>query len=227
MTTIFSADWLIALSSILLIDLAMSGDNAILIALVCKNLPAKYRFKAMIIGCAGAIIIRVIFTIFAVKILSIAFVQFLGGLLLLYIAANLLTAHKHQTKDNSPSTLSSAVRTIMIADLIMSIDNILSMAGVASTANADEWSLIICGILISLPIIICGANFFLIILQKFPVVIYAGGAVLAFTAAKMVTNDKMTAACLSPFKTHIEIIFVIAVLLWGIIKSYGISPQHK
>jgi predicted tellurium resistance membrane protein TerC len=64
-------------------------------------------------------------------------------------------------------------------------------------------------------------------LQKFPVVIYAGGAVLAFTAAKMVTNDKMTAACLSPFKTHIEIIFVIAVLLWGIIKSYGISPQHK
>ncbi len=219
MEAIFSISWWMALGSILLIDLTMSGDNAILIALVCKNLSDEYRIKAMLIGCTGAIVIRIIFTAFAIRVLSIAYIQFIGGIILLYVAARLLTEHNKQDEKKSPSTFMNAVKTIILADLIMSVDNILSMAGVASTVTSDRWSLIICGVLISVPIIICGASVFLLVLKKFPAVIYAGGAILAFTAAKMVSTDKVTGIYLSQFTGYIEITFVAAVLLWGFLKN--------
>ncbi|WP_196593433.1 YjbE family putative metal transport protein [Pectinatus sottacetonis] len=219
MNEFFSVSWWTALSSILLIDLTMSGDNAILIALVCKNISSQYRYKAMILGCAGAVLTRIVFTAFALKILSIAYIQFLGGIVLLYVAGNLLTNSDEQSNKKMPVTLFSAVKTIIIADLIMSIDNILSMAGVASTVPGNKWSLVICGVLISLPIIVCGAKFFLVILKKFPLVIYAGGAVLAFTAAKMVASDKAMGIYLADFTGYIEIIFVMGIILYGILKK--------
>ena len=140
----FSAAWFAALGSILLLDLILSGDNAILIAMACKRLPDKQKLKAMIIGCMGAVIIRVLLTLFATELLGLPYLQFIGGILLLYIAVKLLTDHgDDKAGDKQPTTLMAAVRTIIIADFIMSLDNVLSLAGVANMVPEGKWSLII------------------------------------------------------------------------------------
>lgn len=163
----FSAAWFAALGSILLLDLILSGDNAILIAMACKRLPDKQKLKAMIIGCMGAVIIRVLLTLFATELLGLPYLQFIGGILLLYIAVKLLTDHgDDKAGDKQPTTLMAAVRTIIIADFIMSLDNVLSLAGVANMVPEGKWSLIICGLMISLPIVLCGAQLFLMIMKK-------------------------------------------------------------
>nr|WP_196594824.1 YjbE family putative metal transport protein [Pectinatus sottacetonis] len=219
MEGLLSWEWLTALSGILLLDLVLSGDNAILIALACKNLPQKHHLKAMVIGCAGAVIIRIILTVFATKLLSMAGIQFIGGLALFYIALKLLDNNHHAKSLKSSYTLIGAIKTIMLADFIMSIDNVLSMAGVANTVPAQKWSLIICGLVISLPIVIGGAQLFLFIMNKFPALIYAGSAILGFTSAKMLLMDNLIGQYLLPFSIWLEILFISVTILWGLYKN--------
>ena len=144
MEGIFSAQWLAALGSILLLDLILSGDNAILIALACKNLPEGKKIKAMVIGGLGAVLIRILCTLGATGLLAAPYLEFIGGAALLYIALHLLIDHGPDEDGGvRPATLGAAVRTILVADFIMSIDNILSLAGVANTVDQGKWSLII------------------------------------------------------------------------------------
>ena len=217
MEGLFSAQWFAALGSILLLDLILSGDNAILIALACKNLPEGKKLKAMLIGGFGAVFIRIVCTLFATGLLAVPYLEFLGGAALLYIAISLLTDHSgnEEEKIAKPATLIAAVKTILIADFIMSIDNILSLAGVASTAGDGKWSLIICGLLISIPIVLCGAQFFLLLMLKMPVIIYAGAGILAYTAAKMMVMDQAVGMYLEAYAIGIETVFVLGVLLLG------------
>ena len=238
MESIFSFEWLAALGGILLMDLLLSGDNAILIALVCKNLPHKQKKKAMIVGGMGAVLIRITLTIFATRLLAVPYLQFLGGLALLYIAFKLLTDREEDAEnETSPDSFSSAVKTILLADLIMSVDNILSMAGIANTVDGDRWTLILCGLLISIPIVLCGAQFFLFLLQKFPVILYFGAGILAFTAGKMIALDQAVGRYFAPFVTEIEIFLTIFVLLLGLYYNRKqetltenkavVSPEHS
>ncbi|MDQ0203166.1 YjbE family putative metal transport protein [Pectinatus haikarae] len=215
----FSLGWLTALGSILVLDLILSGDNAVLIALACKNLPVHHRLKGMIIGCAGAVIIRVILTLFATELLSVAYIQFIGGIALFYIALKLLKNDDSEKKMHASDNLAGAVKTIMLADFIMSLDNVLSMAGVANTVPDSKWSLILCGLLISLPIVICGAQLFLVIMKKIPLMVYLGSAILAFTSAKMILLDKAVGSELLWLNGWLEAIFIIAVFLWGGYKA--------
>ena len=189
----FSPEWLAALSGILLLDLLLSGDNAILIALACKNLPAEHRRKAIFVGGFGAVFIRIVCTLFATGMLAIPYIEAVGGVALLYIAVKLVTDHsgdRAEAGSKQPTTFVAAIRTILIADFIMSIDNILSLAGVANTVPEGKWSLIICGLLVSIPIVLFGAQVFLMIILKIPALIYAGAAILGWTAAALMIGDK-------------------------------------
>lgn len=175
----FSPEWLAALSGILLLDLLLSGDNAILIALACKNLPHEMRRKAIIVGGLGAVFVRIVCTLFATGLLASPYIEFIGGAALVFIAIKLVTDHSDGRVDDSgnhPTTFGQAVRTILIADFIMSIDNILSLAGVANTVPEGKWSLIICGLMISIPIVLFGAQIFLMIMLKVPALIYLAPA---------------------------------------------------
>lgn len=213
----FSPEWLAALSGILLLDLLLSGDNAILIALACKNLPEHNRRKAILVGGFGAVFIRIVCTLFATGLLAAPYIEAVGGAALLYIAVKLVVNHgeKEEGESGQPTTFAAAVRTILIADFIMSIDNILSLAGVANTVPEGKWSLIICGLLISIPIVLFGAQVFLLIMLKVPALIYAGAAILGFTAAELMTADKAVGAYLLPYAMYLKVFFVIAVLGMG------------
>lgn len=217
----FSAAWFAALGSILLLDLILSGDNAILIAMACKRLLDKQKLKAMIIGCMGAVIIRVLLTLFATELLGLPYLQFIGGILLLYIAVKLLTDHgDDKAGDKQPTTLMAAVRTIIIADFIMSLDNVLSLAGVANMVPEGKWSLIICGLMISLPIVLCGAQLFLMIMKKLPGLVYVGGGILAYTAAEMMVMDRVIGVYLVEWSLIIKVVLVLMILSFGWFKNH-------
>jgi YjbE family integral membrane protein len=214
-------EWLLALGSILVLDLILSGDNAILIALACKNLPPDKSKKAMFIGCFGAIVIRVCLTLFATNLLAISYLQFFGGLALLYIAIKLLIHHNEDTdtESNKPVTLMSAIKTILVADLIMSLDNIISLAGVAQTVPNGKWSLIICGLLASIPLVLCGSKLFLTLMNRFPIIVYLGAGILAFTAGKLIVTDQAMGIYFMNFANYIEVLLVIIVLSIGYLKN--------
>ena len=212
----FTPEWFAAFSSIVLLDLLLSGDNAILIALACKNLPDHNRGKAILVGGFGAVFIRITCTLFATSLLSAPYIETLGGLLLLYIAVKLLTDHKGGKEETAqPTTFWGAVRTILIADFIMSIDNILSLAGVANTVPEGRWSLIICGLLISIPIVLCGAQFFLLLMKKIPALVYLGAGILGWTAATLLTEDKALGGCLDAHALPLKVLFTVGVLAVG------------
>ena len=217
MEGMFSADWFAALGGILLLDIVLSGDNAILIALACKNL-GKNRLKAMIIGGAGAVLIRITCTLFATGLLSIPYLEFFGGAALLYIAVHLLIEHsgdEQNEEGRQPASFMAAVKTILVADFLMSMDNVLSLAGVANTVPEGKWSLIICGLMISIPIVLCGAQFFLIIMERLPIIIYAGAGILACTSAKMMVMDGAVGPHIAAYSLWLQIIFVVLVLSIG------------
>lgn len=209
----FSPEWIAALSGIVLLDLILSGDNAILIALACKNLPEHHRGRAIFVGGFGAVGIRIACTLFATGLLAMPYLEFAGGALLLFIAVKLLTDHKGESKEGeAPASFWAAIRTILIADFVMSIDNVLSLAGVANTVPEGKWSLIIVGLLISIPIVLFGAQFFLLLMKKVPALVYVGAALLGYTAAKLMVADKGLGMALAPYATTLEVAFVVLVL---------------
>lgn len=215
-TGMFSPEWIAALTGILLLDLLLSGDNAIVIALASKNLPREHQRKAILIGGFGAVFIRICCTLFATGLLALPYIEFIGGALLLYIAVKLLTDHNDGEEAGSqPTTLGAAIRTILIADFIMSIDNILSLAGVANTVPDGKWSLIICGLMVSIPIVLFGAQIFLMIMLKLPALIYIGAAILGWTAAELMTADKGIGVYLVEYALYLKVLCTLAVLSIG------------
>lgn len=217
----FSPPWLAALSGILLLDLLLSGDNAILIALACKNLPADHRFRAILVGGIGAAVIRIICTLFATGLLAMPYLEFIGGAALLYIAVHLASDKGGSGGEGEqPETFWGAVRTILIADFVMSIDNVLSLAGVANTVPEGKWSLIICGLVLSITIVLCGAQFFLLIMKKVPALLYIGAAILGWTAAELMVSDQGLGMLLLPYALWLKAIFAIGVVAAGYVLGH-------
>ena len=220
----FTPEWIAALSGILLLDILLSGDNAIVIALACQHLPEHHRRRAIFIGGFGAVFIRIICTLFATSVLAAPYIEFVCGAALLYIAIKLLTEHNDSAKENDSSKSQgfwAAVKTILIADFIMSIDNILSLAGVANTVPDGKWSLIICGLAISIPIVLFGAQVFLMIMLKMPALIYIGAAILGWTAAELMTADKAVGIYLADYA------LIIKVMAVGLVLSIGYYLNHR
>jgi len=175
------------LVNVIFIDLLLSGDNAILIALAAKNLPEEQKKKAVLLGTAGAIGLRVVFAAIIVFLLKIPLIYAIGGLMLLWIAFKLLVDDANHGEVKSGATLWGAVKTIIIADALMSLDNVLALAGVAH----GSLSAIVIGILISIPIIVWGSSYLMKVMNKYPIITTIGSAILAWTAAGMITHDNM------------------------------------
>ncbi|MEK0313044.1 TerC family protein [Cohnella sp. 56] len=215
-----NADFFTALITIVLIDLMLAGDNAIVIGLAARNLPKASQRKAILWGTAGAVIIRVIATLLIVYLLKIPFLLAVGGVVLLWIAYRLLIQEDSHEHVQAGSSLWSAVRTIVIADAAMGLDNVIAIAGAASGSSSSDHStlLVILGLLISIPIVVWGSTLFVSLIQRFPWIIYIGSAILAYTAAKMITHEKKLAELFDNDAANwaFMIVVVIAVLALGI-----------
>jgi YjbE family integral membrane protein len=199
-----SAPWWSALLAIVLIDLVLAGDNAVVIALAARNLPAPLQRKAIVWGTVGAIVVRSAMTIGVVWLLGIPGLMLAGGIGLLWIAYKLLI-DQDADKDHGPvaSTFWGAMKTIVVADALMGIDNVLGVAGAAH----GEFDLVVIGLIISVPIVVFGSTIVLKLVQRFPIIIQAGAAVLALTAAKMIVGEPL-----------LDEVFDHALLRWA---TYG------
>lgn len=206
---LFSAPWWSALLAIIIIDLVLAGDNAIVIALAARKLPPNLQKKAIIWGTVGAIAVRSAMTLVVVWLLKIPGLMLIGGLGLVWIAYKLLadTGDEGGHDDLQVNGFWGAMKTIIIADALMGIDNVLGVAGAAQ----GSFDLVVIGLLISIPIVVLGSTVVLKIVERFPIVINLGAAVLAFTAGKMIVNEQLLSDI---FKAGNS---TSTILYWGVI----------
>ncbi len=191
MEEFMTAGFWLAVGQIIMIDILLGGDNAVVIALACRNLPGKLRTRGIVYGTIGAIVLRVILIAFALALLAIPYLKLVGGVLLLWIGVKLF-----QPEDEGGHAVSSsdklwaAVKTVIIADLVMSVDNVLAIAGAAQGAHQDhQLALVIFGLLVSIPIIVGGSQLVLKLMERFPVVITLGAMLLGWIAGQMAYSD--------------------------------------
>ncbi|MGE5146787.1 MAG: TerC family protein [Candidatus Eiseniibacteriota bacterium] len=179
----------IGLVQIIGIDILLSGDNAVVIALACRSLPTHQRRRGIVLGAAAAIVLRIIFAAFIVHLLAVPYLKVVGGLLLFWIAIKLLVPEEGDGGDGAAvdpaRTLFQAVKTIVIADAVMSLDNVV---GIAAAAKGDMLLLAL-GLVISIPLIVYGSTLILTLLDRFPIIVTAGGALLGYIAGETVVTD--------------------------------------
>ncbi len=170
------------------VDIILAGDNAVVIALACRTLPPRQRVAGVVLGTAAAVAMRIVFTIAVSSLLGVPLLALVGGLILFWIALKLLLAEEQTGEDvDSGATLWDAVKTIAIADAIMSLDNVLAIAG----ASGGDWTLIIIGLLISIPLVVGGSTLIMAMLHKFPALVWGGAALLGWIAAELIVGEQL------------------------------------
>ncbi|RZF27797.1 TerC family protein [Paraburkholderia sp. UYCP14C] len=176
---------------IIVIDILLGGDNAVVIALACRNLPQSQRMRGIVWGTVGAIVLRVVLIAFAVVLLDVPFLKFAGGLLLLWIGVRLLApAHEGHGNVKPADKLISAVKTIIVADAVMSVDNVIAIAGAAEAAEHEHrLALVIFGLVVSIPLIVWGSQLILKLLDRFPGIVLFGAGLLGWIAGGLMVND--------------------------------------
>ena len=185
MALLSSPDFWIALTQIILINIVLSGDNAVVIALACRSLPPLQQKRAIMFGSVGAIVLRVILTFFAVYLLTLPYLKLIGAALLLWIGIGLLKGEDGEENLEGHAGLMAAIKTIIVADLVMSLDNVI---GVAAAAKGNV-PLLVIGLVISIPLIIFGSSMLLKLMNRFPLIITAGAALLGWVAGEMAVSD--------------------------------------
>lgn len=229
---IFSTQFLWALGAIVIIDLVLAGDNAIVIALAARTLPKDLQKKAIIFGTAGAIVVRIVMTLGVLWLLNLPWLRLAGGVLLIWIAYKLLVDDEHEdsaddaavSSKQKNTTFWSAIRTIVIADTVMGLDNVLGVAGAAK----GDFLLVVLGLAISIPIMIWGSTIILKWIERFPVIIYIGAGVLAWTAAAMICHEKAVDLYLQDkmwLRATIYAVIVIGILGAGYLVKRGRSAS--
>ena len=211
-----SAAFWAALGSIILANILLSGDNAVVIALAARSLPPEQQKKAIFWGSGAAIVMRIVLTILAAELLRFPFLKIVGGLALMYIGVDLLNEGDDDEGEASgeKAGMFAAIRTILVADLVMSLDNVLAVAAAAKGDNA----LLIAGLAISIPLIIFGSTMLLKVMQRFPIIITLGAALLGFLAGEMLLSDPAVTARLEvphAVVTAVSVVCAIAVVLVG------------
>jgi YjbE family integral membrane protein len=182
----------IAVGQIIMIDILLGGDNAVVIALACRKLPPAQRRLGILWGTAGAILLRVVLIFFALTLLQIPFLKLIGAALLIWIGVKLLLPEEDDSHGNIQASdkLWAAVKTVIVADLVMSVDNVIAIAGAAESAGGDHtMPLVIFGLLVSIPIIVWGSQLVIKLMDRFPVVIVVGGMLLGWIAGTMAVTD--------------------------------------
>jgi YjbE family integral membrane protein len=186
-----------AIVQIIIIDILLGGDNAVIIALACRNLPPRHRRLGVFWGAAGAIILRVILITVAVALLTVPLLKLVGGLLLLWIGVKLIAPppeHEGHADIQASDKLWAAIKTIIVADFVMSLDNVIAIAGAAEQADpAQRTGLIIFGLLVSVPFIVFGSQLILKLLDRLPIIVVLGGGLLGWIAGGLIVGDPILA----------------------------------
>jgi len=218
-----------ALGQIIVINMLLSGDNAIVIALAARSLPDRERKWAVVGGTAGAVLLRIIFTLIIVTLMQIPFLKLIGGLLLLWIAVKLLIPEAEENHDDgkAPTTLFGAISTIIVADAVMSLDNVIGVAAVAK----DNLALLILGLVISIPIVVVGSTIMIKLLTRFPILITLGGALLGWVGGDVAVTDAWVAPYVVGLHPQIHHIVaagcaVFVVLVGLAIRRFQTSRRH-
>ena len=222
-----SVPWLSALLAIVLIDLVLAGDNAIVIALAARRLPPQLQKKAIVWGTLGAIVVRSAMTVGVVWLLKIPGLMLVGGLGLVWVAYKLLVPQDANERAHEPTSASfwGAMKTIVIADALMGVDNVLGVAGAAK----GSFDLVIIGLLISVPIVVWGSTLVLKLVERFPIITYVGAGVLAYTAAHMVVSEPLLRTVFEtslPAKvlTHVVLIAGVLAAGWWTARASRVKP---
>ncbi len=211
-------EFLTALGAIVILDLVLAGDNAVVIGLAVRNLEHSIRKKAILWGTIGAVVIRILMTLVAVYLLTIPYLHALGGVLLLPIAVHLLKpTEPHAQHIDASSHFMSAIKTIIVADAAMGIDNVLAIAG----ASHGHFLLVILGLLISIPIVAFGSSFIADLMDKYPILIVIGAVILAHTSGHMIVSDHKVSAIFAAYfpilnwlLPYLTMLFIIIVALY-------------
>ena len=196
------AFWL-AVFQIIWINILLSGDNAVVIALACRDLPPRRRVWGMAIGTAVAAVLRIVFTGMVASLMQLPYLKIAGGVMLLYIATKLvLPDEPDETETEAVAHLWRAVRIVAVADIVMSLDNVIAIAA----ASGGDWSLLVLGLAISIPLIVAGAALIVSLLDRFPILIWAGAALLGWVAGEVIATDTVVTGYLT--------------------QTYGVSVAH-
>jgi YjbE family integral membrane protein len=224
---LFSPEFFSALFAIVIIDLVLAGDNAIVIALAARNLPQRLRFKAIAWGTIGAIIVRTAMTLIVVSLLKIPGLLLVGGAMLVWIAYKLLVddggGEGHEVE--AAQSFLGAMKTIVVADALMGLDNVLAVAGAAH----GSFLLVVLGLLISIPIVIWGSQLILKVVERYPGIVYLGAGVLAWTSVKMMTSEPLVRDYLAavPFASALAYAAVVGgVLIAGFLRKHAAVRQR-
>lgn len=213
-----SPQFWVAAFEIVVINILLSGDNAVVIALACRNLPPRQRRWGIIWGAAGAVVLRIILTFFAVSLLKLPYLNLIGGVLLVWIGIKLISDEDGDGHDvKAADRLMVAIRTIIVADLVMSLDNVIGVAGAAKGSVL----LIVFGLVVSIPLVVVGAQLIMKLIERFPILVIAGGGLLGFVAGEMMVADTAVAPWINVHAGWLHwvlpaagVVVVIAVAKW-------------
>jgi YjbE family integral membrane protein len=210
-------DWqfVSSLFSIIIIDLILAGDNAVVIAMAVRSLPPKERKKGIIIGSGAAVVLRVILTFFVSQMLQINFIKLVGGILITWIAVKLfIEGSPQETTDKEAKSIMQAIKIIVIADLTMALDNMLAVAGVSH----GNLFLLLFGLGLSIPFVVFTSNLLSIMMDKYPIIVYIGAAILGKVGGEMIITDPVVAGFVEPgkfLKYGVEAAFAVGVIVAG------------
>ena len=225
-----SFDWQFfsALFSIVIIDLILAGDNAVVIAMAVRSLPTEQRKKGIFYGAGAAVLLRVIATFFVSQLLTISFIKLIGGILILWIAVKLfMEGVPEENIEKQAVTIAQAVKIIVIADITMATDNMLAVGG----ASHGNLFLLIFGLGLSVPLVVFTSNLLSILMDKYPIIIYIGAAVLGKVGGEMIITDPFTVNILNPGKLliySVEAVFAVGVIIVGKLwMKWKISRTEK
>ncbi len=224
----FDMQFLSALVSIVIIDLILAGDNAVVIAMAVRSLPSAQRKKGIFYGAGAAVLLRVIATFFVSQLLTISFVKLVGGVLITWIAVKLfMEGAPEENIEKEATTIAQAVKIIVIADITMAVDNMLAVGG----ASHGNLFLLLFGLGLSVPFVVFTSNLLSMLMDKYPIIIYIGAAILGKVGGEMIITDPYTVKLLSPSKTVIylvEVVFAAGVIIVGkLYMKWKISRAEK
>jgi YjbE family integral membrane protein len=218
-----NAEFMVMLGSVSLINIVLSGDNAVVIALASRNLPKKQQKQAVLWGSCGAIFLRVLLTLVAVYMLKLPLLQVIGGGLLIWIAVKLLVEEQGDHGDYHADSLLAAVKTIIFADLVMSMDNVVAVAG----ATQGNIPLLIISLAVSIPLIIWGSNLIMHMMEKYPFIVTLGAALLGYTAGEMIVADAYVASLLHGLLEFLHLGIPIFTTLGVVVGGRMLQARKK
>ena len=226
---LFSPQFWVAALEIIVINILLSGDNAVVIALACRNLPRKQRVLGIFYGVIGAVVLRIILTFFAVQLLLLPYLQLIGAALLVWIGIKLIAEDDGEEHDVKASDrLISAVKTVIVADLVMSLDNVIGVAGAAK----DSLVLLVFGLVVSIPLVVVGSQLIMKLIERFPWLVVAGGGLLGYIAGEIATHDTAVKAWCDAQMPALHwaapiagVAIVVAVGVWLVRRSRTAAPS--